>query len=355
MDKLQQFQNRLPEGADCAVILSEVNRRYFTGFPSSDGILFVTRDNAWFLTDFRYIEAARKEARGCDVVLLENRAKQLSGLVKHCRAKTAAIESTELSVSEFNRLKRELPELSFDGSDKLSSLIKNLRMIKTEDELKKIKTAQEITDAAFEHILGMIKPGVTERSLALEIEYFMKKNGAKGPSFDLIVITGEKTSMPHGVPGGAAVAEGDFVTMDIGAVYDGYCSDMTRTVAVGRIGEEQKRVYETVLKAQLSSIKAIRAGANCSDVDKIARDIIDSAGYKGCFGHGLGHSVGLEIHEEPRFSPSCDTVLENNMVMTVEPGVYLEKKFGVRIEDLVVVENGGLKNLTKSPKELIIL
>ena len=355
MNGLENLQRNMPEGADCAVILSEVNRRYLTGFPSSDGILFVTREKAWLLMDSRYIEAARAAVGNCEVLLLENRARQLAGLVRLSGAKTAAVESCELTVSEFNRLKRELPELDFDGTDRLSDRITGLRMIKAEDELAKIRKAQEITDAAFAHILGMIKPGVRERDLALEIEYFMKQNGAQGPSFDLIVIAGMKTSMPHGVPGGNAVKEGDFVTMDIGAVFDGYCSDMTRTVAVGRVTAEQKKVYETVRKAQTESEKALREGAVCSEVDRIARDIIDGAGYRGCFGHGLGHSVGLQIHEYPRLSPSCDAVLKRNMLMTVEPGVYLEKKFGVRIEDLVVITENGIDNLTKSPKQLIIL
>jgi Xaa-Pro aminopeptidase len=196
---------------------------------------------------------------------------------------------------------------------------------------------------------------VTERELALEIEYFMKKNGASGPSFDLIVVSGENSSRPHGVPDGRKIGSGDFVTMDTGAVVGGYCSDMTRTVAVGGVTEEMRRVYDTVLRAQLEAEKAVCAGAVCSDVDRIARDIIYGAGYEGCFGHGLGHSVGLQIHEEPHLSPSCGDVLCANMLMTVEPGVYLEGKFGVRIEDLVVVGEAGCEILTQSPKELMIL
>jgi Xaa-Pro aminopeptidase len=218
-----------------------------------------------------------------------------------------------------------------------------------------MKKAQLITDAAFEHILGIMKPGVCERDIALEIEYFMKKSGASGPSFDLITVSGENTSLPHGVAGSRCLREGDFVTLDIGDVVDGYCSDMTRTVAVGRISDEQKKVYDIVLEAQIAAENALCAGKVCSSIDKIARDIISDAGYGDCFGHGLGHSVGLLIHEEPRLSPSCHTVLEEGMTITVEPGIYLEGSFGVRIEDMAMITKDGCMVFTKSPKELITL
>ena len=353
MTAIENLQKSLK--TDAAVILSEHNRRYFTGFSATDGILFVTRDRAVLLEDFRYIEAARAQAKGCEVALLERQAEQLCALAAECGVRTVSIESAELTVAGLNNLRRSLPDASFDDSDDLSRAITRLRMIKTPQEIARIRKAQEITDAAYAHILPMIKPGVTERELSLEIEYFMKKQGASGPSFDLIVVSGEKTSLPHGVPGERKIRPGDFVTMDTGAVYDGYCSDMTRTVAVGDVTPAMKHVYDTVLQAQLAAEAALHAGAVCNEVDRIARDLIDNAGYRGCFGHGLGHSVGLQIHEEPRLSPACSQALEAGMLMTVEPGIYLEGGFGVRIEDLVVITPDGCDILTRSPKELTVL
>lgn len=356
MNALGLLQQNFPKGADGAILLSETGRRYFTGFAATDGILLVTRESARLLIDFRYIEAARAAVKDCEVVLLDTKTDQVAEFIAENHVKTLAVESYELPVSTLGRLNRRLPQVRFDDSDAFSAAVSELRMIKTKAEADAVRRAQIITDAAFEHVLPMVKSGVTERSLALEIEFFMKRSGAQKPSFDLIVVSGEKTSLPHGVPGDRTVRAGDFVTMDTGAVVDGYCSDMTRTVALGSVSDEQRRVYDTVLQAQLAALRAIRAGQVCRDIDKIARDIIEvDAGYKGCFGHGLGHSVGLEIHEEPRFSPACGTVLKSGMFMTVEPGVYLAEKFGVRIEDLVLVTEQGCENFTRSPKELIIL
>lgn len=355
MTNIQKLQAALKSDDYAAIVFSEHNRYYFTGFPSTDGILFVTKKSAVFLIDSRYVEAAKKESRDCEVALLTNTKKQLFELAKQSGVKTIGIEAYDLPVFEAEKFKMMLPDTQVDMSNTLSEIIAQLRMIKTPDEVEKMKKAQAITDAAFKHILDFIKPGVTERDISLEMEFFMKKNGASRPSFDLITITGETTSRPHGVPGDRKVQNGDFVTLDIGDVVDGYCSDMTRTIAVGKISDEQKKVYDTVLKAQLAALDALHAGKVCSDIDKVARDIIYGAGYRGCFGHGLGHSVGLLIHEEPRLSPSCDTILKSGMTMTVEPGIYLEGRFGVRIEDMVLMTEDGYMDFTKSPKELIIL
>lgn len=357
MTAIENLQHSLPQDMDAALILSEHNRRYFTGFPATDGVLFVTRERAVLLEDFRYVEAAQKQASGCEVVMLENRAAQLKELMAAGGVKTTGIEAGQLTVSEFHALGRELPDMRFDDSDALTQRITGLRMIKSPEEIESIRKSQKITDAAYAHILPFIKPGVTERELALEIEYFMKRQGASGPSFDLIVVSGEKTSLPHGVPGERKIRPGDFVTMDTGAVFEGYCSDMTRTVAVGSVTPAMKHVYDTVLQAQLAAEEAIRDGANCRAVDKAARDVIDNAGYKGCFGHSLGHSVGLEIHEFPVCSPRSaeNLCLHTNELMTAEPGVYIAGGFGVRIEDLVVVKENGCEILTQSPKELTVL
>lgn len=355
MSNVSMFQSRLKDNSCAAIIYSPHNRYYFTGFQSTDGLLLITKTKAVFLIDSRYIEAAKREAHDCEVVLLSDTKEQLKKLVSDLNIGQIGIESFDMPVSMAERFRNMLPDIKFDFSDGISKTISHLRMIKSDSEVESMKKAQAITDAAFVHILDFIKPGVSEREIALEIEYFMKKNGAKGPSFDIIAITGENTSLPHGVPSERKIKAGDFFTMDIGAVVDGYCSDMTRTVAVGKISEEQKKVYDTVLKAQTEALNAIVPGAKCSDIDKVARDIIDDAGYKGCFGHGLGHSVGLLIHEEPRLSPACDAVLEPGMTMTVEPGIYLEGKFGVRIEDMVLITNDGMMNFTMSKKELITL
>lgn len=355
MDAVKKLQLALPKELDAAIIITEHNRRYFSGFPATDGIMFVTRDRACLIMDSRYIEAAKAGAKGCEVVLLTDRTKQLRKLAEESGTKTVGIEARELPLAEYNRLRAELPDVKIDDSCILSDIITGLRMIKEPEEIEYIRKAQALTDAAFEHILPYIKPGVSERDIALELEFFMRKNGASGPSFDFIVVSGEKTSLPHGVPGERRIREGEFVTMDTGAIFGGYCSDMTRTVAVGGATSAMKHVYDTVLKAQLESEKAMKEGIHCNAVDKVARDIIDNAGYRGCFGHGLGHSVGLEIHEDPRLSPSCSEKLVSGMLMTVEPGVYLEGRFGVRIEDLVVIRPDGIEILTKSPKELIVL
>jgi Xaa-Pro aminopeptidase len=355
MNPLINLQKNLPQNLDCAVIFSEHNRRYFTGFHSSDGILFVTRDAAYFLVDFRYIEAAKSNIKGCEVVLLVDRGKQILELAQQHNVITCGIETFELRVATLARLKKDLPLVAFDETSELNIIIENLRMIKSAEEIENIRQAQRITDTAFEHIISFIKCGMTEKQVALELEYFMKQNGASRGSFDFIVVSAVNSSLPHGVPTDRKLQNGDIITMDFGAVYNGYCSDMTRTVAIGSVTEKQRQVYYTVFGAQQAALKAIKSGEKCNEIDRIARDIIDNAGYKGCFGHGLGHSVGLLIHEEPRFSPSCNKTLEKNMVMTVEPGIYLEKQFGVRIEDLIIVTENGCENLTKSAKELIII
>lgn len=355
MEHCAALQSALPEGIDAGLILSEHNRRYLTGFASSDGILLVTRTRAVLLMDSRYIEAAREQAQGCEVELMQNATRQMNAFFKAEEVHTVGIESRELPVAELNRFRPLFPDVVFNEDDALNDAILRLRMVKNPEELDAIRRAQKITDAAYQHILPFLKPGAAERDLALEIEYFMRKNGATGPSFDLIVVSGENSSRPHGVPGARKLQAGDFITMDTGAIVDGYCSDMTRTVALGYVTDEMRKVYDTVLAAQLAAEQVLAPGKTGIEVDKVARDIIYGAGYEGCFGHGLGHSVGLQIHEEPRLSPSCHTVLQSGMMMTIEPGIYLEGRFGVRIEDLAILTDQGCEILTQSPKELCVL
>ena len=339
-----------------ALVLSPQNRRYFTQFPSSAGALLVTAGEAYLLMDFRYEEAARYKAKYCKVVGFQTMTDTLRELIQKHGLQEIYLEIDKLTVAQSRQMEECFSSCGARAilDDSLDTLIRNQRIIKSPEEVAKIEAAQAITDASFEHALGCIKEGVTERELALEIEFFMRKNGADGLAFSPIVAAGKNGSQCHAVPSDNPIRKGDFITMDTGALLDGYHSDMTRTVALGKVSSEQKEVYETVLQAQLAVIDAVRPGMICCDVDKVARDIIETK-YPGTFGHGLGHGVGFEIHEWPRFSKVDRTPCEAGMVITDEPGIYLPAKFGVRIEDMLLVTETGCKSLTKSPKELIEL
>ncbi|OJU17217.1 MAG: hypothetical protein BGN88_03955 [Clostridiales bacterium 43-6] len=341
---------------EAVLIENPVHVRYFTGIHSSAGFLFVTENNACFFIDFRYIEMAETILKNTEIkaVLQEDIFEQICGIIKKEAIKNVFIEADFQTVSAAKRIQDRLCcEVIADGV--LDGKIRALREAKSKTEIETIKQAQQITDDTFSMLKNFIQEGVTEKELALEAEIFMRKNGAEDISFDLITISGENTSRPHGVPTDKKLRKGDFITMDMGCKVDGYCSDMTRTVALGFVSDEQNRVYETVLKAQKAALAVIKAGMSGKDVDDVARSIIYKAGYEGCFGHGLGHGVGIEIHESPSLSPKSKLILKKNMVVTVEPGIYLKGKFGVRIEDMVVVMPDGCINLTKSEKELIIL
>lgn len=355
MNRFERLFERLPDEIDCALITSDVNRRYFTGMKSSDGVVLVFRDKAYLIIDFRYIEKARATVVCAEVIEQKKLFSQISELLLERNAKTMAIESETMTVSNLNRYKNALKEIEVDDSDSLSNAISLLRAVKDEEELNCIRKAQEIAEKAFEEILGFIKPGVTEREIALELNRRMFLHGAEDLSFETIALSGANTSMPHGVPSDKKVENGDFVLMDFGAVYNGYHSDMTRTVCVGEPDEDMKKVYNIVLQAQEACLEAAHAGMTGSELDKIARDIIEDAGYGDCFGHSLGHGVGLEIHEKPNASPNCDTILKAGAVVTVEPGIYLSGKFGVRIEDFVILTEKGNINLTKCAKNILSL
>ncbi len=351
---LAEFILSLPPSVDGALIVSETNRRYFTSFSSSAGVLLATKRGSVFLTDSRYIEAAGAAVKCCEVLELKKLSEQLPELCKRLGCKRLMIEADRLTVSELKSYRKILNGvvLTTLGTDKL---IDNLRMKKTQNEINSVIKAQRIAEKAFEHILGFIKEGVTEREIALELDFFMLKNGAEAISFETIAISGANTSMPHGVPTDKRVCRGDFITMDYGAVVDGYHSDMTRTVALGEVSDEQVKVYNTVLEAQLKALSVLKAGVKCSDADAAARDLINSAGYGDYFRHSTGHGVGLEIHEKPNLSPLSKQTLDVGNIVTVEPGIYISGKFGVRIEDLAVITKNSCENLTKSTKNLVIL
>lgn len=349
-----RLQKQLTAG-EGFLIESPANRRYLTGFPSSAGLVVVTRDQSVFLTDFRYFEKAARVVKSCAVKMLTSYKQDVIPLLKEMGITTLYLETDFVSLQSFARLTELFEGITLSKETRLTDLLEQMRSVKTLEEIAKIKQAQAMTDQTFTYILQRIEAGRTEIEVMLDMEFYMRKLGSEGVAFDFVVVSGKNSSLPHGVPTHKVIETGDFLTMDFGAVVDGYRSDMTRTVAVGKVTDEQRRVYETVLTAKRESMAAIRPDMVCKDIDKIARDMIDNAGYKGCFGHGLGHSVGLDIHENPSFNTRCETLLVPGMVITVEPGIYLENQFGVRVEDMIAVAKNGFENLTQSPDELIIL
>lgn len=348
---LSEFINKLPKNVDGALIVSPESRRYFTGFNASDGFLFITKSGSVFLTDSRYIEAAKNKIICCDV---EEQNGKLMDYAKRFNCKVLAVEADRLTVTQLKNLKKALHgiKLTTVSTDKI---IDSFRAVKNEAEIENICKAQRIAEAAFDHILGFIKVGVTEKEVALELDHYMLSHGADGLSFETIAISGANTSKPHGVPTDKKIEHGDFVTMDYGAVVNGYHSDMTRTVAVGAASDEQKKIYKIVFEAQLAVLRVLKNGVKCSDADKAARDVITEAGYGEYFRHSTGHGVGIEIHEKPFISPKSTATLRSGNVVTDEPGIYIPGKFGVRIEDMALITENGCKNLTKAPKELIII
>lgn len=355
--KLKKLAVGIADEKTAALISCEANIYYFTGFANSEGTLFVTRSKSYLLVDFRYGEAASKLVTNCEVVVYERFGESLKELIKKHGITELLLESAHTTIAGAAELKKITDNLSCTlvTNDVLDKLIANLRIVKSRDEIEKIEKAQRITEEAYLELLNMVKPGVREADLALELEFLMRKKGASGVSFDLITITGKKTSMPHGVPGNETICSGDFVTFDIGAVYEGYHSDMTRTVAVGEVSDYQREIYGIVLEAQLKALSKVKAGVKASDIDKTAREVIADRGYGEYFKHSTGHGVGLDIHELPYVSLRSEKLLSAGMVITVEPGIYLPDKFGVRIEDMVLVTAEGCRNFASLPKELVVL
>ena len=360
MTKISRFFEELSKsGADAALISTTINQRYLSGVEYHDGYILVTHKRAFALADFRYIEAVKSALYGTEfevVMPIGSMLMELSALIEENGVRSLIIEDADVSCKTLERLKKTFGD-KVEISGGASEMLSKMREVKSADEIAKIKKAQEITDAAFEHILKSLCPSMTEIDIALELELFMRKNGAEAVSFDTIAVSGTASSMPHGVPRNVKLERG-FLTMDFGARYDGYCADMTRTVVLGKADTEMKRLYSTVLSAQRAALDVYREGESCFALDKCARDIINGAGYEGCFGHSLGHGVGMLVHEAPRLSTSAprDSVLVRGNITSVEPGIYIESKYGCRIEDLALIGlDGQTENLTKSPKELIEL
>ena len=358
MSHLSSFQALLREHRlDAAIVSDSFHQRYLSDFSFDDGLLLITQNNAYLLTDFRYLEAAKAQACKAFSILTpeEGQLPCVAALLAENHCKTVAIEEASLSYADFLRYREKLGEYSLQAGE--SKLFSDLRICKDENELETIKRAQKITDAAFAHILKQMTPNMTEIEVALELEFFMRRNGADDIAFPTIAVSGSNSARPHGVPRPCVLEKG-FLTMDFGARVDGYCSDMTRTVVIGKADAEMKRLYQTVLEAQTAALDACVEGVPCKELDRIARDIINGAGYEGRFGHSLGHGVGMLVHENPRLSTSAapDSVLQRGHVVTVEPGIYLEGKYGCRIEDMVAVQrDGSVYNFTQSPKDLIEL
>jgi Xaa-Pro aminopeptidase len=338
---------------DGVFITKRENYMYLSGFTGTYAYLIVTMEEAILLTDFRYTEQASKQAPLFNIVQYQGSLLiALNEIIQSRNILKLGFEDIHMT---FDRYSEYSIKLNLKDFLPLGGMIESLRIIKDTQEIEIINKAVEISDKAFEHILGYIKPNVTELDISTELEYFMKKLGAKGESFEIIVASGERSSMPHGVASSKKIQSGDVITMDYGCIYDNYCSDMTRTVFLGEPDKEMKKIYNIVLKAQFEALQSCKAGLTGKEIDYVARDIIDKSGFGKNFGHGLGHGVGIEVHEEPRLSLSGNTKMEDGMVVTVEPGIYVPGLGGVRIEDMLVISADVPTVLTKSTKEMIVI
>ncbi|WP_309118771.1 Xaa-Pro peptidase family protein [Paenibacillus sp.] len=341
------------EGLEALLVTNPVNRRYLSGFTGSAGYVVVTASSALLFTDFRYVTQASEQASGFDIV--EHGTSPLSSVGDALRAAGIArlgFEQQHVSYGAYMSYGRDLGGIELTPTD---GMVEKLRRIKDEAELAVIRKAVAIADAGFEFMLKTLRPGMREIDAALELESFMKKQGAKGPSFDTIIASGERSALPHGVAGERVIGTNEFVKMDFGALYEGYCSDMTRTVMIGTPTPKHREIYDIVLEAQMTALAGIKPGITGREGDALARNVIAARGYGDNFGHGTGHAVGMDIHESPRLSKTEEAKLEPGMVVTVEPGIYLPGFGGVRIEDIVVVTENGCEILTKSTKDFITL
>ncbi|MEG1923687.1 MAG: Xaa-Pro peptidase family protein [Clostridia bacterium] len=345
----------LCNGVDAILVTSPKNRFYFTGFSSTAGFLLLTKEHAVFITDFRYAEmAAPLGQQGIELIINSGKAiyETLRNKLKQGDIKVLGFEDTEMTVAEFRMYQEEFKGIELKAIGDEINLVKQ---IKTEEELGYIMKAQAVTDKVFKHMVSFIKPEMTEIDLAVELECQIRKNGGDGLAFDTIIASGENSSKPHAHPTAKKIKVGDPITMDFGARYNGYCSDMTRTIFVGKISPQMKNIYNIVLKAQLNAIAGMKPGLTGKQMDSMAREIIVANGFGDNYQHGTGHSLGLDIHEAPYMNTICETVFEPNMMVTIEPGIYVSGLGGVRIEDMAIFTQDGIKNLTNSSKEIIII
>lgn len=339
------------ENIDGLIIDSNVNRFYLTGFTGTAGRILFTPNNNYFITDFRYREQARQQVEGCEIVeinkdIIENTA----DILHNEEVSSLGFEAETVTYQQYEKYRDKFQDIELKPTE---GLIEKLRLIKDESEVKKIEEAVRISEKAFSHILEYIKPGITEREVALELEFFQKKNGGSKNAFEFIVASGKRSSMPHGAASDKKLEEGDFITMDFGTVYEGYCSDLTRTVVLGQPTSRQKEIYNLVLQAQKKVIDDIKPGMTTKEADAIARNIIKQAGFGDNFKHGTGHGLGIEVHEAPRVSYTEEEELKPGMVISDEPGIYITDWGGVRIEDDLLITEAGCRVLSRAAKGLI--
>lgn len=337
---------------DGLLVTNPFNRRYVTGFTGSAGIALITENNAIFITDFRYTEQAAKQVQGFEVIEHKGTIEtEIANQLKELNIKRLGFESVDITFAKYT----EYEDLFNVELVPVENLIESFRQTKSEEEITILQQAAKIADDAFVHILNYIRPGVKEIDIAVELEYYMRKAGATSSSFDIIVASGVRSSLPHGIASTKEIEEGELVTLDFGALYNGYCSDITRTIAVGRISEKLHKIYNIVLEAQMRGVEGVKPGISGKEADSLTRDYITEQGYGNYFGHSTGHGIGLEIHEGPTLSPRSKDILQPGMIVTVEPGIYIPNIGGCRIEDDVVVTENGNKRLTFANKELIQL
>jgi Xaa-Pro aminopeptidase len=339
--------------AEALIVTNPVNRRYLTGFTGSSGVVLITSEQASLITDFRYKVQAPEQAKGFEIVEHgQNMNAMIAELLGKRKVSTLLFEENDVTFATYAAMEKAWSSVKLLPSQ---GIVEKLRIIKDESELAVMQDAADLADRAFQHILSYIKPGVTEASIALELEVFMRSQGATSSSFDTIVASGERSALPHGVASSKIIGNNEFVKLDYGAYYNGYCSDITRTVVVGKPTDKHHEIYEIVKEAQQFALDNLGPGMTGKQGDALTRDIITRYGYGEYFGHGTGHGLGMEIHEAPRLSISGDVVLAPGMTVTVEPGIYLPGFGGVRIEDDVVITDSGIRVLTRSPKQLIVL
>ena len=353
IERVNKLQAQLEENEiDALLVTKRENIRYLSGFTGSSGVIVITSNSASFITDFRYTEQANDQVKGYDIIELDTSLiKSVADVVSRESIKRLGIEQDAMTVGQYRAYEKEVDAQLIETS----GIVEKLRLIKDESEIKIMKEAAAIADAAYTHIQTFIRPGRTEREVANELEMFMRSKGADSSSFDIIVASGLRSALPHGVASDKVIQTGELVTLDFGAYYKGYCTDITRTLAIGPVSDELRQIYDTVLRAQLAGVEGIRAGITGIEADALTRDIIKEAGYGEYFGHSTGHGLGMEVHEAPGLSFRSDTVLEPGMVVTIEPGIYINGVGGCRIEDDVVITEDGCYLLTQSPKELITI
>lgn len=355
MKKLKRFRDRLSEmGERCALLTNMDNVRWVTGFTGSSAIVLTNLEAGVFITDSRYDQQAREQVPDIDIIIYSNPQTMAQSAAEQARRlgmDSVAIESEHMSVASFKNYEKEFGDIALNPVEGLAG---PLRMTKSSDEIDKIKVACALADACYEHALRMVQVGVAEYDIALDIEFYFRRNKAE-LAFSPIVVSGERSARPHGVPSEKKLEKGDFVTMDFGAKLDGYCSDLTRTVVVGEASDRHREVYDAVLQSQIAAIKAIKPGMKASEVDAVSRDLLASQGLAEYFGHGLGHGLGSVVHDVGRMGPTSTDSIEVGQVWTIEPGVYIPNFGGVRIEDDVVVTESGCEVLTHAPKALQIL